>query len=700
MKASSKKSQLYGACLLAAMSLLAGRASSESLAPSYFLDEALIKRDSIPDPRAPSPHVDLRPPRHARHGSWENAVKRSQQRAERRRRVEAASRDRPSSSDVNMNDKVQELGHLGDAYNAPVNMSNPAQLVFVELDTGSADLWVVSSSCNNQQCQAQDLFKFDEKASGTYRQLAVESNVNVNTTSSSTSTASNGTLSNGEQRAARAESEDAQLGDRGDEGSGSVQRRAPSRRPGFGLLRMFAAAPSSSGNAVPFSITYDSTETATGVLGVENITLANLGVSQQIFGLVNSTNITLQEQGISGVLGLGFTRSSAIARSLFNVTEQVQGKSTPLMTSLITSSDVSYPLFSLALNQSGGRLTVGAIDTAYLPDKQARLDVAWYDVVPFPSGNRAAPETSLSNQEARVLGSYAYWALRLTGAGVNGTGVDIRPTYSQVGTDPIALIDSGTLGIVGPFDAVGRLFDQIFGARYVGDGRWVVPCDTTVRMHVSFGPQRNFTLLPSDYLIGPAVGNPYLCLAWPAAVPASPDGVDWILGQAFMRAQYSIFSLGIEGKEPPKIGFYPFRASPSAESSSLYAPEPTASLSSFLSSIATAIATTLPNSIVPLLAPTSTASYIFLNATQTPSLGLLPTLGAGSRSYSALISQVTGNEVPVIANDSRQVIPAPPNPAATGKKDGASRSATLDLQLQLLCVAVVLMTSTVLRMLD
>lgn len=44
------------------------------------------------------------------------------------------------------------------------------------------------------------------------------------------------------------------------------------------------------------------------------------------------------------------------------------------------------------------------------------------------------------------------------------------------------------------------------------------------------GRGQNFTLQPTDYLIGPASGDPELCLTWPAALPPSSDGIDWQLG--------------------------------------------------------------------------------------------------------------------------------------------------------------------------
>ena len=131
----------------------------------------------------------------------------------------------------------------------------------------------------------------------------------------------------------------------------------------------------------------------------------------------------------------------------------------------------------------------------------------------------------------------------------------------------------------------------------------------------------NYTLLPSDYIIGPTSSVPELCLAWPKASAPSSDGIDWQIGSAFLRTVYTVFrcdsrqsrrctsglrlyiSYGIAGKEPPLIGLYPLRQG---------TPEPLvpASLSALFSSLSLAIATTLPNFVLPTPSMT-TPAYIF-----------------------------------------------------------------------------------------
>ena len=68
---------------------------------------------------------------------------------------------------------------------------------------------------------------------------------------------------------------------------------------------------------------------------------------------------------------------------------------------------------------------------------------------------------------------------------------------------------------------------------------WVLTAD--------LNSQNTFYMLPTDYLMGPASGNPNLCLSWPMALPPSSDGIDWQFGAAFLRTVYSIFRYSVLG---------------------------------------------------------------------------------------------------------------------------------------------------------
>ena len=129
------------------------------------------------------------------------------------------------------------------------------------------------------------------------------------------------------------------------------------------------------------------------------------------------------------------------------------------------------------------------------------------------------------------------------------------------------LIKSGASGIYGPFQdvcfiplflayeinvtfQVSRLYANITDARLVdSSGQWAIPCSSSISFAFTFGyliflvynsclnsiffRERNYTLQPTDYIIGPASGNPDLCLTWPRALPPNSDGIDWQMGNSF-----------------------------------------------------------------------------------------------------------------------------------------------------------------------
>jgi len=349
---------------------------------------------------------------------------------------------------------------------------------------------------------------------------------------------------------------------------------------------------------------------ASGFVARETVEIANLTVPNQALGVVNSSNVTLNDQ-ISGVLGLGFPRLSSISASVVNAT--------PFFATLAQQGQLSYPLFGLSLTRNAsGSLTFGAVDSSVVTNRSL---ITWNEVVPF------APFGSESNTS-----SYLQWAIRLSGISVNGTELTPIPTYPNATSNTsLALLDVGTPGLYGPYQDVARIYSFIEGSRLVdidGDGQWVVPCDASEVMAFTFGGQ-NFTLQPTDYLIGPASGDPDLCLSWPAALPPSSDGIDWQLGGVFLRTVYSIFSLGIDTKEPPMIGLYPLNNASAPV-------EPPEAVASFFSTASATVATALPNFVLSTPSFT-TPPYAFNTSVKAPP-GLIVSSGLAASTYSAVLN--------------------------------------------------------------
>ncbi|RPD60100.1 acid protease [Lentinus tigrinus ALCF2SS1-7] len=363
-------------------------------------------------------------------------------------------------------------------------------------------------------------------------------------------------------------------------------------------------------NQTSLSVSYADSTGAQGFVARESVSIGNITVPQQALGLVTSSNVTFPDQ-VSGVLGLGFPRLSTISNTVANAT--------PFFANLSESGGLDYPLFGLSLTRdSSGTLTFGAIDGSVVANRSL---IAWNEVVPF------APFLGSSENSS----SYLQWAVVLDGISVNGTEFTPEPTYPiQTMNASLALIDVGTAGIFGPYQDVARIFSMIDSARLVDDttGQYVVPCDIQETMAFSFGG-RNFTLQPTDYLIGPASGNPNLCLSWPRALPPSSDGIDWQIGSPFLRTVYSIFSYGINGKEAPMVGFYPL-------SNSTTLTESEESVTAFLASYSATVATTLPNILIST--PTYTTPLYTFNTSVSATPGKIIKTGLGTSTYSALLN--------------------------------------------------------------
>ncbi|KAJ9118315.1 hypothetical protein QFC22_004226 [Naganishia vaughanmartiniae] len=526
-------------------------------------------------------------------------------------------------------------------------------------------------------------------------------------------------------------------------------------------------------NTTGFNLTYSDGSQASGFLGLETLTIpgsssgGQVTVSQQVVGIMNQTTLDLAALGVSGIVGLGFPRLSALLRaSLKEATEEpatttttaIRGGYTsqssqissttaeststteiffsilpietitpltsipttfptststslvrrataaaeetnyypPLLESLFghpsisSSPHLAYPIFSIALANTSAAystandaasITWGGVSSAYVSATSGNSsfagrtvdDVDWVEVVPFGRATTAAvtnttPGGSSSGRfdvSSLEDEAYLYWSIPLLSVSVNGTALSLEPTYNASFTgieEPIALLDIGTNGIYAPQQAVISLFSRIKDARQVSDGQWAVPCSTRATMTFLLGPKTLVELQPSEWMYARVGGGSSMCLAWPVVAPPSADGVDWQLGTPVLRKVYSIFSYGIDGAQPPLMGFLPLPApatvNASASSAAVSAStiiatytvsrnlsEPTATsvqdVAEISSLITSTIATALPNALLPNPSHT-TPPYAFLTTGPVPTLGQVQSNGLAN----PLVYSI--NDVPVI----------------------------------------------------
>lgn len=366
-------------------------------------------------------------------------------------------------------------------------------------------------------------------------------------------------------------------------------------------------------NSTSFLAQYADGTVASGFVGRETVHLSNLTVANQTFGMIKDCNVTMTDE-TSGVMGLGFPRLSSMDPSVTN--------STPFFVTLAQQGLLDYPLFGLSLTRNtSGTLSIGAVDSSVVTNASL---ISWNNVAEF------SPFGAESN-----VSSYLQWAIPIANFGANGTQIIPQPTYANfTQNSSLALFDIGASGVYGPYQDVSRLFSLIEGARLVDtSGQWAIPCDGAPLMTFTFGLQ-TYTLQPSDYIIGPASGTPGLCLSWPMAVVPSADGIDWQIGAVFLRTVYSVYSFGINGREPPMIGLYPLWNATNL-------PETPSAVSSILSSLSATVATTLPN--FPLSMPSYTAPAYVLNTSVPAQVGKIVSSGLATSTYSPIVQHSVFN---------------------------------------------------------
>ncbi|WWC91888.1 uncharacterized protein L201_006837 [Kwoniella dendrophila CBS 6074] len=209
------------------------------------------------------------------------------------------------------------------------------------------------------------------------------------------------------------------------------------------------------GNQTYWNSSYADGTVASGIIVRETVTLGEVVLQGQIMGFINSTNLTLSQQKISGILGLGFPRLSALSHILLesehensssnpissssppssapsSASASSSGSSSiskatptyypPILENLVRTPHIPYPVFALALapphsNASAtsssssatststsryqfkiGSLTLGGVSNHYISDKvgsgRTIDDIEWHDVIPFGKAKSFSNDSS------------------------------------------------------------------------------------------------------------------------------------------------------------------------------------------------------------------------------------------------------------------------------------------------------------------
>jgi len=174
-------------------------------------------------------------------------------------------------------------------------------------------------------------------------------------------------------------------------------------------------------------------------------------------------------------------------------------------------------------------------------------------------------------------GYESYWLIPLTSISVNGVKIDVSsgspvvssvsptatgnpsiPINSPTGSSSsaggqLAAIDTGTSLIGGPSNVISRIYASIPGSlRGTGDsaGYYAIPCSTSVPVSLAF-TSRSWSIATADLqfgLLGDASEG--YCLGAFFDISLGVGGVQWVVGQAFLKNVYSVYRYS-----PASVGF-------------------------------------------------------------------------------------------------------------------------------------------------
>jgi hypothetical protein len=237
-----------------------------------------------------------------------------------------------------------------------------------------------------------------------------------------------------------------------------------------------------------------------GTTAADTVSIAGLSVQKQTFALIKRQSPNLFEStGIEGIIGMGFSSTSAI-------------RSAPFFQNLINQKKIKQPVFSLLMTPKsvgGAQLTLGGTD----PSKYSGS----INYLPVPQGPS--------------------WRVRFDSISVNGKASGIR---SQ-----IAVADTGTSNMIAPAKDARAIYALISPNIKMIDprGAYGLPCSQVKGLNATITftmGGRKYTIPSKELSVGPYPGKPGTC----QMLINSGSAPFWIIGGSLMKYYYLVFDVG------------------------------------------------------------------------------------------------------------------------------------------------------------
>ncbi|KAF7297249.1 hypothetical protein MIND_00958000 [Mycena indigotica] len=252
-----------------------------------------------------------------------------------------------------------------------------------------------------------------------------------------------------------------------------------------------------------FSIFYGDGSAVSGKIFTDTVSVAGIKAHHQYFSAVDNLSSAFESDPIDGILGLGF-------KSISNLNQN------PFFNTANANHTLPANQFSFYLASQESELYLGGANPA-----RYKGDIEFHDV------------DAMSG----------FWQVRSGSIKVGGK-------TAVTGFDTI--IDSGTTIMYGPPDAVKQVYANVSGSQLYDtiNGFYSFPCDSMPKLSFNWGGS-DWPISAANFNLGKTSQNKTRCIGALAAEDLGLGDDVWLLGDSFMKNQYTVFDFDKEAARNP-----------------------------------------------------------------------------------------------------------------------------------------------------
>jgi len=259
-------------------------------------------------------------------------------------------------------------------------------------------------------------------------------------------------------------------------------------------------------SGTPFAVRYGKGNVE-GTLIKDDVSIAGLSIPGHTFGVTNveSPEFSDDDVAFDGLMGLGQSKLSN-QKTLTPVEALAKA-------GLISDAVLSYKMARSRDDNNDGQITFGGLD----PSK--------FD-----------PKTLITVPNVDPRG---FWTAALDDVTIGGKSLDLQGRA--------AILDTGTTLALLPLEDARALHEQIPGAEFDGQSNFIIPCNTTTVVSLTFGG-RAFDIDPRDLAFIPLRGTNFAsgkCVSgFAAGNLGGGAGKLWLVGDTFLKNVYFSTNVG------------------------------------------------------------------------------------------------------------------------------------------------------------